>query len=391
MARRADATLPAARAGRWWPGHAAAAAIACAVVLVVVAAMVSTGVELGSPRDPVVNFNAARPDWYFVCLYQFARIFPGSIEILPIFVLPGLLVLYFLAMPFIGRSLPGHLLNVLVTVGLLVAAWRLTATALSNDQADPEYLASVASEQADAARVRQLIAVAKGIPPGGVLSLLRDDPQTQGPRLFKQHCGSCHDHANGQSDDILAQVPSAPNLKGYASVGWLKGFFDKDQLAGMPRVEDLSSANRPKYFGNTKFKNGKMIKFLRDDLKQLKQDVEGGNKAFDQLIETLAAESHRQPGTKPTKEQLQLFEDFTCTSSGCHSIHGNGKIGAAPELTGYGSKQWLAGIISDPAHPRFYGQKNDRMPAYAKSADKPRENILSKRQVEMLAEWLQGE
>ena len=98
-----------------------------------------------------------------------------------------------------------------------------------------------------------------------------------------------------------------------------------------PKAEELSPANRPKYFGNTKLKDGKMIKFLRDDLKQLKEDVEGGEKAFHRLIETLAAESHRQPGTKPAKEQLQLFEDFTCTSSGCHEFHGTGKVGMAPD------------------------------------------------------------
>ena len=48
VARRADAAVSTPRDSRWWPGHAAAGAIACAGVLVVIAAMVSTGVELGS-------------------------------------------------------------------------------------------------------------------------------------------------------------------------------------------------------------------------------------------------------------------------------------------------------------------------------------------------------
>ena len=111
---------------------------------------------------------------------------------------------------------------------------------------------------------------------------------------------------------------------------WLTGFLDKKQLVQAPKAEELSPTNRPKYFGNTKLKDGKMIKFLRDDLKQLKEDVEGGEKAFHRLIEALAAESHREPGTKPAKEQIQLFEDFTCTSSGCHGFYGTGKVGSAP-------------------------------------------------------------
>ncbi|MGO8750017.1 MAG: cytochrome b N-terminal domain-containing protein [Thermoguttaceae bacterium] len=389
VARRADAAVSTPRDSRWWPGHAAAGAVACAAVLVVIAAMVSTGVELGSPRDPVVNFDAARPDWYFVCLYQFAHIFPGSLEILPIFVLPGALALYFLVMPFIARRLPGHLLNLAATTGLLIAAGMLTSAALRSDREDPGYRASVAAEQADVARIEQLVQHT-GIPPAGVLTLLRDDPKTQGPKLFKQHCAGCHDHAGGASDDILAQAPSAPNLKDYATVDWLSGFLDKKQLVQAPKAEELSPTNRPKYFGNTKLKDGKMIKFLRDDLKQLKEDVEGGEKAFHRLIDTLAAESHRQPGTKPAMEQIQLFEDFTCTSSGCHEFYGTGKVGSAPQLTGYGSQPWLMGIIGDPTHARFYGAKNDRMPSYAKSADKPKENILTARQVAMLAEWLRG-
>ena len=40
-------------------------------------------------------------------------------------------------------------------------------------------------------------------------------------------------------------------------------------------------------------------------------------------------------------------------------------------------------MIGDPSQPRFYGQKNDRMPAYRES--------LSREQIEILADWLRGE
>jgi mono/diheme cytochrome c family protein len=41
------------------------------------------------------------------------------------------------------------------------------------------------------------------------------------------------------------------------------------------------------------------------------------------------------------------------------------------------------GIIADPTHERFYGDSNDRMPAFEKSM--PRE------QIEILADWLRGQ
>ena len=62
-----------------------------------------------------------------------------------------------------------------------------------------------------------------------------------------------------------------------------------------------------------------------------------------------------------------------------------------PDLTCYGSREWLIGIISDPANRRFYGSRNERMPAYAKTPERPEDNILTARQIEMLSEWLAGQ
>ena len=77
-----------------------------------------------------------------------------------------------------------------------------------------------------------------------------------------------------------------------------------------------------------------------------------------------------------------------CTD--CHKFHGEGKLGNAPELTGYGSRDWLIGVVSNPAHKRFYGKKNDRMPAYVPS-DVPAQNVLSRRDIGLLVDWLRGE
>ena len=45
--------------------------------------------------------------------------------------------------------------------------------------------------------------------------------------------------------------------------------------------------------------------------------------------------------------------------------------GSEPDLTGYGSYEWMMGMISDPTHRRFYRQENDRMPSFAANKDKP--------------------
>ena len=65
-----------------------------------------------------------------------------------------------------------------------------------------------------------------------------------------------------------------------------------------------------------------------------------------------------------------LVSEMGCTD--CHRFHDDGELGIAPDLTGYGSREWLIGFISDPRHERFYGENNDRMPAYAPSGDDAR-------------------
>ena len=42
-------------------------------------------------------------------------------------------------------------------------------------------------------RVKELAESPQKIPVSGALTLLRTDAKTQGPRLFNQHCASCHD------------------------------------------------------------------------------------------------------------------------------------------------------------------------------------------------------
>jgi hypothetical protein len=41
-------------------------------------------------------------------------------------------------------------------------------------------------------------------------------------------------------------------------------------------------------------------------------------------------------------------------------------------------------MISNPKHDRFYGKRNDRMPAYGE------EKILDARSIELIADWLRS-
>jgi len=408
--RRADALglAEARRAGWYWPNQAVRNAASCAVVMAVVLALTVQhaflgeraagppgeylGAELGGPADPAEFYDAARPEWSFLGLYGLANEFqklangaelhelPGlgvSSEFIPIFLLPGLVVLLLLCMPLIGRFSAGHMFNLAVTFVVLAGLVALSVQVVVADRGDAAYQAALAAGRAQARRAVQLAQSPQGIPVGGALALLRNDPKTQGPKLFKQHCASCHDHTGGEGMDIKAEEPSAPNLYRFASAEWIAGLLDHDQIAG------------PKYFGNTAFKEGTMVDFVTSSLKELKDDI--GEKDFQKLVAALAAQSDYD--TPPDADQIDeetkfLFEDFTCID--CHKFYDLGSLGSAPDLTGYGSREWLTGIMSDPTDKRFYRNDNDRMPAYAEDAEAPENNILTARQVEMLADWLRG-
>ena len=55
------------------------------------------------------------------------------------------------------------------------------------------------------------------------------------------------------------------------------------------------------------------------------------------------------------------------------------------QLTGYGSRDWLIGLITNPAHTNYFGKRNDRMPAFGE------EKILDATTIGLVADWLRGE
>jgi ubiquinol-cytochrome c reductase cytochrome b subunit len=80
------------------------------------------------------------------------------------------------------------------------------------------------------------------------------------------------------------------------------------------------------------------------------------------------------------EEGRKLVKTFGCTD--CHAF-GTAKGAGAPNLNGYGSRAWIRDVISNPADKRYFGDKNDRMPAYEKQ--------LSPQQIDLVTDWLRGE
>jgi ubiquinol-cytochrome c reductase cytochrome b subunit len=362
-----------------WPGQAWRSAAACLLVLAVVLGLSFwlDGPELGSPADRANEFADARPEWALRGLYQFVHYFPGQWTVVGVFVVPGVVLLLYVLMPFTGKWRGDHFFNLLLTVCLLGAAAGLSYLSYARDAQDQSYQNAVAEETRAAERVVEL-AEAKGIPPSGALTLLHDDPLTQGRRVFKQNCAACHAGAG-----VPAVEATAPNLAGFGT---------RERIAGLLNPKTVGSTD---YFGykGSPFKGGRMVGHVKDTLADLDEEEQANLK---KVVMALSAEA-RLPAQKEIDardgrdiekgRKLILSGEFGCTV--CHRFHGKGeRIG--PELTGYGSKEWIAAISGNPASKRFYGKRNDRMPAYAETDDETK-NLLRNHDLDMTAKWLRGE
>ncbi|MBG86700.1 MAG: menaquinol-cytochrome C reductase [Verrucomicrobiales bacterium] len=374
--------------GMFWPDQVLMDAVACLAVLITVLVFVRMfhGAHLSAPANPAESFPA-RPDWYFLFLFQFLKYFEGGREILGAIIIPGAVMTFMFVMPFLGGWKLGHRFNVFFIVVLLVGAGYLTWEAMDADKRNPEYQAALVQSDKDSHRVVEL-ARGLGIPPEGAVTLLVNDPKTQGPKLFAQNCASCHryDGHDGLGNEP-ADPQSAPDLLGVGSREWLTRFLNP---------EHIGTTN---FFGNTAFKNGQMVKWVNRKLKnhfknesEMTDDELDDREELNQVIFAISAEAqlHYQAEVDAADfpdadDRKDLIFDSACID--CHNYEDEYEPGETdgPDLTGYGSRQWLTELISNPANPKHYGENNDRMPAFGEK------QMLTEPQIGVLVSWLRQE
>jgi ubiquinol-cytochrome c reductase cytochrome b subunit len=410
----------------FWPDQVLKDAVACLAVLAVVLFLtIKLGVGLSAPADPAENYAAARPEWYFLFLFELLKYFPGEKEIIGAMILPGFILTLVCLMPFIGRWRLGHTFNVGLSWCLIFGVGLLTWLAIQADRNNPTYVAGVAQAKRDAERVKILARAPEGISSEGAVALLRRDPFTQGPKLFARHCASCHryDGHDGmgsmplsaytvQTNETLAQIgevhqmseqeiltlnelDTATLTKGQklqvhslATAADLKGFGSREWLAGLLDPEQIGTR---RYFGGSRFNNGKMAKFVRKQVAKFSPEQQ------QDLVKVLAAVSAegqlKSQRTEDARDAAliaqgrELFhdEDSEMGCVDCHQFREEDEDATAPDLTGYGSREWLIGMISDPAHERFYGRRNDKMPRFGE------EKLLNAETIGLIADWLRGD
>lgn len=358
--------------------------IAALVVVAVVfgLALGGHGAPLDAPADPSSDYPA-RPEWYFLALFQLLKYFHGPLEIVGTVVLPAGIAIYLFALPLLdtkeGAALRGRTkpLVPLLVVGLGAAL--LTCSAVRDDAAD----ASFQKERAKAdLRARAAVRLAMdGVPPEGPLVMLARSPELRGPELFDKHCAACHTITMGGVLHGSEKDRTAPKLDGWSTEKWI--------------LEMLHEPDSDDRFGRTPYK-GEMPSM---DVKPKDADESWAPMPADDMkaVAAFLASQGDPPGQAAPPDSLRMDPKRVargkeivrgrCTA--CHLFEGagdDGGQGLAPELAGYGSHAWVRAQIANPASKATY-RENALDPA--RKGHMPRFDVeLSPADLDLLATWI---
>lgn len=320
-----------ARVETFWPKQVAYDAVFATLVVASVSALsLIVGAPLEAPADPASNF-IARPEWYFLFLFQLLKYFEGPLQIVGTVILPGLATTFLVLLPFLDRGPSRRVADRrpwLLIVGLGVFGMAgLTALAVRADRRDPLIAEQqqVAAEEAE--RARALAAL--GVPVEGPTYMLSMDPMTRGARVFRQECGSCH--ALG---DRVPEERKAPELTGYGSRAWIR--------------QVLRDPDSPRLFGGTKVHGMESFAALPPE-------------ELDALVELVYSRRHDDAPPLEASPGAALAEKHECTK--CHDFdEAYGLEG--PSLFRYLSEAWVRAVVDQPDADHLYGSAND-MPVFA--------------------------
>jgi ubiquinol-cytochrome c reductase cytochrome b subunit len=338
------------------------------------------GAPLDAPADPASDYPA-RPEWYFLPLFELLKYFHGPLEIVGTMGVPAVAAGYLLLLPLLDNK-PGTALGprIKVLAPLFlggVAVVLLTYNAMRSDKADPKFQA--ARKVADA-RAELSIEIAKGgVPLAGPLDMMRHDPELRGKEIFTRSCAVCH--VLGELGD--KEKSSASRLDGWGTEPWVLGM--------------LHDPDAPERFGRTPYK-GEMPSMdtpPKEDAAAFKpmskEDMEAAA-AFltsqgDEAGEALPPNALRKdPARVARGEQIVKKR---CTA--CHLYKGEGDDSGtenAPEFSGYGSTAWTRAQVANPGTPATYRPKaldpaiKGHMPRF--------DGELTPEDVDLVARWVRA-
>jgi len=343
----------------FWPRAAFINLAVASVVLAIVLGItfVRHGYSLDAPADPSSDDYPARPEWYFLPLYQLLRVFQGR-EIIATVVLPTVVVVGLLALPLLDRLISRRLTRIAAStffVTLAACSGYLTYQALAKDAHSEAFQAARAKADKFADRAI-LLATLDGVPPEGSAYLLKLDPMTRGTELFSKKCQSCHNF-----DGPKGEGQWAPAMAHYGSRTWIRGLLEK------PDSHDYFGL-APQCNGMTEWKESSQL-----DARQL-------DTVADYVATFAQTPADMTPGEwldEPANKNHPGRALYQAECAGCHTFGDpatrDKKLQPAPDMFAWGSERWTGRLIKQPSHASLYGylEEEQKMPAFGTQLTEP--------------------
>ena len=225
------------------------------IFVILVALAYFLGVPTEARANPADTTYTPRPEWYFLFLFQLLKYFPGKLEVIGVIVIPTLMILLLIALPFIDRNPKRHFLNrpLASFAALAVVAGIASLTFLSVREAPPPQTAVVVDQAANlytkncsschgasiavppGTDLHNIIAGGQheGMPAwGGDLSADEIDAlagfilSPKGSAIYTQQCGTCHKQMVSAAGNplelqrVLDEGPNYPPHKGQQVPNW---------------------------------------------------------------------------------------------------------------------------------------------------------------------------
>lgn len=296
-------------------------AIALVLGILLAIVLVNGGAGLEAPADPSGTDYPARPEWYFLALYQLLNEFDSDTEIIGTMVIPGAIVTILFLLPVLDRLFPKRLVHFGACAMIFVVlggAGALMTKALLADRGDAAFI--LARLEADRQRERaDALADHAGLPPEGASYLMARDPLSRGMDLLEANCLSCHAYAGkGRIQSQVAQ-PTADQLRE----------VDPSRLSGVA--------------GNLPEQALRLIAFAVpkgfEPRSVDRREVDPGAAIY--RVEGINAQGER------VVAETAEGDDHVVVST--HSVQ------TASDLEGFGTRGWLRGLLEDPSSPRYFG------------------------------------
>ena len=297
------------------------------------------GAELNSPADPASNY-IARPEWYFLFLFQLLKYCQGKFLIVGTVIVPTLALIFLFVLPFIDRNTSRYPSKRIPFFGAifsgLAGVIALTTLSILHDRHDIHILHQ--QEDAEKQTARAIKLAARGIPPQGGLYIFLNDPVYLGEKIFKGTCIVCH-MLKGEGGE------TGPDFTNFGSREW---------------VFEL-------------LKDPKGKKFFKESA--VMSPVKQPDESLRDIAEFLLSQSgglHNQSADRLERGK-ELVLKGTCVV--CHPIGDKEAKKIAPNLSGYLSEEWLKGFIKNPSDPKFHG-KRSKMPVFDKLSDREMDTLI---------------